>query len=70
MRETLSVHILECLGRTVGGIRKCGLFRGMSTGVGFKVSNVHGIHTLLVHALSFSLCVSVSPHKPIFCLLL
>lgn len=61
MRVTPSVHIFECLGRTVGGIWKCGLFRGMSTGVGFKVSKVHHVRTLLVHALSLSLCLCVSP---------
>lgn len=63
MRVTPSVHIFECLGRTVGGIWKCGLFRGMSTGVGFKVSKVHDVRTLLVHALSLlvSLCLPASP---------
>lgn len=71
MRVTPSVHIFECLGRSVGGIRKCGLFRGMSTGVGFKVSKVHGIRTLLVlivwnysHCLITFMMVSIStPQK-------
>lgn len=60
MRVTPSVHIFECLGRTVGGIWKCGLFRGMSTGVGFKVSKVHEF-ALCLCMLSLSLCLCVSP---------
>lgn len=69
MRVTPSVHIFECLGRTVGGIWKCGLFRGMSTGVGFKVSKVHDVRTLLVHALSLlvSLCLPASPSSAPCC---
>lgn len=70
MRVTPSVRTFECLSRTVGGIQKCGLFRGMSTGVGFKVQKFMAFALclcMLSLSLLVSLCLPASPSSASCC---